>query len=164
MANTSDSIQDILAEILKNMGVGFRGFKVIEEKNRTTGTLVYRIDIASDEASSLIGYHGETVYALQHVLKTIVWKRLGESIFVILDVDGYRKRQEDSVLALAMRKVELARTTLQDQTLPPMSSYFRRIIHLALAKPDFSDITTESTGEGEKRAVVIKVKNEGSNI
>jgi spoIIIJ-associated protein len=75
-----------------------------------------------------------------------------------LDVDSYRKRQEESVLALAMRKVEVARKTYQDQVLPPMSPYFRRVIHMALAKPEYQDIITESIGEGDHRSVTIKVK------
>lgn len=152
-----DLIQETLASILKNLGVAFRKFKVSHEK-QPSGVTVYRIDIDSDEAATLIGYHGETIYALQHVLKTLVWKKANENVFIILDVDSYRKRQEESVLALAIRKVDAARKTLQEQALPPMSPYFRRIIHLALAKPEFSDIVTESMGEGDNRAVMIKVK------
>ena len=158
--NMEDLIQETLAEILKHMGVEFRKFKVFVDKNHPSGTTVYRIDIDSDEAATLIGYHGETIYAIQHLLKTLVWKRSDENIFVVVDVDSYRKRQEESVLALTMRKVETARKTLQDQVLPPMSPYFRRIVHLALAKPEFEDIATESTGDGDTRAVVIKVKKE----
>lgn len=153
-------IQETLAEVLKNMGVPFRKFKVNVDKSHASGAPVYRIDIDSDEAATLIGYHGENIYALQHIVKTLVWKKTNENVFIIIDVDSYRKRQEESVLALAKRKAEAARKTLQDQTLPPMSPYFRRVVHLALAKPEFSDITTESIGEGENRAVVIKVKND----
>lgn len=158
MPALEDLIQEMLAEILKNMGVIFRKFKVTVDTKHPSGVPVYRIDIDSDEAATLIGYHGETIYALQHVLKTLVWKKTEENIFVILDVDSYRKRQEESVLSLAMKKVETARKTSKDQLLPPMSPYFRRVIHLALAKPEFDDITTESVGEDDNRAVVIKVK------
>ncbi|MEK7524069.1 MAG: R3H domain-containing nucleic acid-binding protein [Patescibacteria group bacterium] len=153
-----DLIQETLAAILKNMGVPFRKFKVSVDKNHPSGSEVYRIDIDCDEAATLIGYHGETIYALQHILKTLVWRKSDESVFVILDVDSYRKRQEESVLALAMRKVETVRKTFQDQVLPPMSPYFRRVVHMALAKPEFKDIVTESIGEGDHRSVTIKVK------
>lgn len=156
--NIEDLIQETLAEILKNMGVTFGKFKVNVDKKTPTGSPVYRIDIDSEEASTLIGYHGETIAALQHLLKTLVWKRANENIFVVLDVDSYRKRQEESVLALAMRKVEAARKSLQDQVLPPMSPYFRRVVHTALTGPEFEDISTESVGEGDRRAVTIKVK------
>lgn len=158
MAPIEDLIQEMLAEILKNMGVTFRKFKVAVDNKHPSGVPVYRIDIDSDEAATLIGYHGETIYALQHVLKTLVWKKTEENVFIILDVDSYRKRQEESVLSLAMKKVETARKTSTDQLLPPMSPYFRRVIHLSLAQPEFDDITTESVGEGDGRAVVIKIK------
>ena len=156
--NMEDLVQETLASILQHVGVPFRKFKVSVDKNHPSGVVVYRIDIDSDEAATLIGFHGETIYALQHLLKSLVWKKTSENIFVIVDVDSYRKRQEESVLALAIRKVESARKTLQEQVLPPMSPYFRRVIHLALTKPEFSDIMTESVGEGDQRAVTIKVK------
>lgn len=153
-----DLIQETLAEILKNMGVAFGKFKPSVDKKTPSSSPVYRIDIDSEEASALIGYHGETIAALQHILKTLVWKKANENVFIVLDVDGYRKRQEESVIALAMRKVEAARKSLQDQVLPPMSPYFRRVVHTALTGPEFEDITTESAGEGDRRAVTIKVK------
>lgn len=153
-----DLIQETLALILKNLQVPFRKFKVTSEVSKKSTAPLYRIDIDTDEAATLIGYHGETIYALQHVLKTLVWKKTDQNVFIILDVDGYRKRQEESVRALAVRKVEAARKTFEDQMLPPMSPYFRRVVHLELAKPSYADIVTESMGEGESRAVVIKVK------
>lgn len=153
-----DLIQETLAELLKNLHVPFRKFKVSVEKNQISGIPLYRIDIDSDEASMLIGYHGENIYALQHILKTLIWRKTNENVFIVLDVDSYRKRQEESVLLLAQRKVETARKTLEDQVLPAMSPYFRRIIHLELAKPEYSDIYSESVGEGDHRSVMIKVK------
>lgn len=165
MAKTSaqpkmeDFIQETLAELLQNLGVTFRKFKVNIDNKHPSGSVVYRIDIDSDEASTLIGYHGETIYALQHLIKSLIWRKTNENVFIVLDVDGYRKRQEESVLALAMRKVEAARKTLETQILPPMSPYFRRVVHMALAGEEFSDIATESIGEGEHRSVTIKPKD-----
>lgn len=155
-----DTLQEMLASILQHLGVAFRKFKVeklttkFEEKEYP----LYRIDIDTDEASILIGYHGETIYALQQLLKTILWNHSGKNVFVVVDVDGYRKRQEESVKKIALRKVEMARKTFQDQMLPPMSPYFRRVIHLYLMQSEFSDITTESVGEGDHRQVVIRLK------
>lgn len=157
MTTMEDLLQETLAEILKNMGVTFRKFKVNIE-DQPNGSPLYRIDIDSDEAATLIGYHGETIYALQHLLKNIVWKKTNENLYLVLDVDGYRKRQEESVIAMAIRKVEAARKTMQDQILPPMSPYFRRVVHLELTKPEFKDIETQSVGEGEHRAVTVRVK------
>ncbi|MBI2453584.1 membrane protein insertase YidC, partial [Candidatus Peregrinibacteria bacterium] len=153
-----DLMQETLAEVLQRLGVTFRKFKMAKDDNHPSGVTVYRLDIDTDEASMLIGFHGETIYALQHILKSLIWKKTNQNVFIVVDVDSYRQRQEESVLTLAVRKVENARKTMQDQVLPPMSPYFRRVVHMALAKPEFSDIATESTGDGDQRAVVIKVK------
>ncbi|MBP9717873.1 KH domain-containing protein [Candidatus Gracilibacteria bacterium] len=154
-----DLLQQLLAEILQRMGVTFNKFKVTVDTETAQGKApLYRIDIDTDESGLLIGHHGENIYALQHVLKTVAWKKTGENIFVVIDIDGYRKRQEENVVQLAIRKAQGVQTGGGSQALPPMSPYFRRIVHLALAKPEFSDLTTESIGEGDNRAVVIKSK------
>lgn len=155
-----DTLQETLAGVLQHLGVTFRKFKVEKHETNFDGQTypLYRIDVDTDEASTLIGFHGETIYALQQILKTIIWNKSGKNVFVVVDVDGYRKRQEESVIKIAVRKVEMARKTMQDQMLPPMSPYFRRTIHLYLTKPEFSDIITESVGEGDHRQIVIRLK------
>lgn len=157
--STPDKLQDTLASILQHLGVEFRKFKVEEDETVFQGQKhpLYRIDIDTDDASTLIGYHGETIYALQHLLKTIIWTQTGENVFVIVDVDSYRRRQEESVKKMALRKVEAVRKTQQEEILPPMSPYFRRIVHIYMTGKEFADIITESIGEGDQRQVVIKM-------
>jgi len=118
----------------------------------------YRVNIESEEPSLLIGHHGENIHALQNIIRVRVWnKKPEEKINIILDIDNYRKRQEENVLTMAERKVETVRKTMEEQSLPPMSPYFRRLIHLHLAGK-FEDITTESVGEGDYRYLTIKPK------
>jgi len=74
---------------------------------------------------------------------------------IIVDVDGYKKRQEESVLRLAERKAEYAIETQKEIKLPPMNPYFRRKVHLFLADKFKDKVTTESTGEGQDRAIKI---------
>lgn len=158
--NIPDQLQDILASILQHLEVEFRKFKVDEDVTVFQGQKypLYRIDIDTDAASMLIGFHGETIYALQHLLKTIMWTKTGENVFVVVDVDSYRRRQEESVKKMAIKKVETLRKTQQEQMLPPMSAYFRRIVHLYLTGKEFKDVMTESTGEGDHRQIVIKTR------
>lgn len=152
-------IKDALAGLLEHMGVPFRELSVTREDSKMDpAKKLYRIDIDSDESAILIGHHGENIYALQHVLKTIIWKKTDQNVFVIIDVDGYRKRQEENVIVLAQKKVDALRKTGASQSLPPMSPYFRRIVHLFLARQEYADVTTESVGEGDHRAVTIKYK------
>lgn len=154
-----DIIKETLETILKKMCINFKKIQITEEKKEKR----FRVNIESEESSMLIGYHGETMYSLQHLLKSILWKKgVSEEYNLFLDVDKYRKRQEESVVILSERKAEQVRKTSRSVMLLPMSAYFRRIVHLHLAGKDFEDIETESIGEGDHRQVVIKLKNHES--
>lgn len=118
----------------------------------------YKVNIRTDEAQLLIGYHGSNLLALQHLLKILLYKKAEHDFSLSLDVDNYRKRQEESVLQMAEERVDRVRKTNGAQKLPPMSPYFRRLVHLHLAKPEFGDIATSSEGEGNFRAVVIQTR------
>jgi spoIIIJ-associated protein len=132
--------------------------KVIIEKEKQKDMDLYRINIETEDPSVLIGFHGETIHAMQHLLKVIAWRQTQKEFNILLDVDNYRQRQEENVLNMAKRKVEMARKTKKTQVLPPMSGYFRRVVHLLLNENDYEDITTESIGEGDHRQVTIVLK------
>lgn len=148
-------LKETLENLLKAISASYKKIKIHEEKKNRR----FSINIESDETSLLIGYHGETIHALQHLLKVLVWsKDFPEDYAIYLDIDNYRKRQEESVLAMAERKVDQVRKTERSLILLPMSPYFRRLVHLHLAGEGFEDIETESIGEGNQRQVVIKLK------
>ena len=146
-------IRETLEEILQKLSTPFRKIRIEKRDDNT-----YRANIESEEPSLLIGHHGENIFALQNILRTIVFKKHDGDFNVIIDVDDYRKRQEENIIKLAERKVETVRQTGHGQALPPMSPYFRRLIHLHLAEPDYGDVETESVGEGDFRHLTIKPK------
>lgn len=147
-------IQETVEEILKRLSTPFRRVRVEVKENST-----YRINIESEEPSLLIGHHGENIHALQSLLRIIIWKKQQGEYNIIVDVDDYRKRQEENVIKMAERKVDVVRKTGSAQSLPPMSPYFRRIVHIYLADK-FKDISTESVGEGDHRHLTIKPKSD----
>ena len=153
--NIEDTIKETLEEILKHLDVNFSKIEITEKDEET-----YHTNIESDDPSLLIGYRGANIQALQHLLKTLAWKKLGsdKQFHVILDIDDYRKRQEENIIALAERKVEAARKSKRPQPLPPMSAYFRRKVHLHLMGSGFDDVETISKDEGERRYIVIQLK------
>ncbi|HBB02797.1 MAG: jag protein, spoIIIJ-associated protein [Candidatus Peregrinibacteria bacterium GW2011_GWF2_38_29] len=151
-----NDFEDILRELLNKALRTFTGKIEITEENET-----YRVNIISPEDSAvLIGYHGETLQALQHIYKTLIFRKFPDKkISLTLDIDNYKKAHEDSLIQLAERKVSLARKNNQTQIMPPMPAYMRRLIHMHLLQEQFSDIATESVGEGESRQVTIKLKD-----
>jgi len=113
-------------------------------------------DIKGEDLGILIGRRGQTLSCLQYVVRLIVASQTKTWMPIIIDVEGYKQRRYKALQSLAWRMAEQVKTRGMPFTLEPMSAYERRIIHLALA--DSPDVTTESTGEGEERKVVILPK------
>ena len=110
-------------------------------------------DDASDELGVLIGRRGETLSALQYLLNVSVSSHYNsESIFSV-DIDGYRRRREQSLVELAHRIANEVRSTGDVITLEPMPPAERRIIHLELQEEQ--GVTTESVGGGSDRQVEV---------
>ncbi len=148
-------LQDILGNLLTRLSLPFTRIDVRDEKDLT------RVEIVSTDASRIIGWHGETLNSLQHLLKSLIrsLEKLDRSPFLVLDVDGYRTGQEEKVRKIAEQKADFVRRTGNRIALAPMSPYFRRIVHLHVANtPGLTDLTTESVGEGEYRQIVMKLK------
>ncbi len=152
------TIKETLAGVLDSMDIAYEGITVEEvDENH------YRADIQSEEYSPLlIGWHGETIGAMQYILKTILWRKLGKDLpdnfFVSVDVDDYRMRQEFAVKQMVERKAEEVLESQRSAHLQPMGSYFRRIAHTHLASLGHKELTSESEGEGESRHLVIVYK------
>lgn len=111
------------------------------------------IDITGNDLSILIGRKAETLNALEYITRLIVGKEIGHSVHVNIDVEGYRKRREDSLNKLANRMADQAVSSGRTQTLEPMSANERRLIHIALRDNDL--VETSSVGEEPRRKVTI---------
>lgn len=109
--------------------------------------------IKGEKVGKLIGYHGENIQALQLLLSGLKLRSEGP-VRLYLDVDGYKQNRNQTIVDLANKVASQAINIQRNIHLDPMNAYDRRIIHTTLQDRD--DVTTESTGEGEKRHVVIK--------
>jgi len=109
-----------------------------------------------EDAKMFIGRQGLMLADIQLLLRKVIKKEIGKEIYLTLDIDNYRKNKINSYKSMANSAAEEVITTGQQRTLPPLSAYARRIIHMELAKRD--DVLTESIGEGEDRRVSIKPK------
>lgn len=116
------------------------------------------VDVRGDDLSILIGRRSETLSAFQYVASLIVGKETGQFVQLTVDVEGYRSRREKQLIQMAKRMAEQVAKNGKRQTLEPMPSEERRIIHIALR--DHPDVTTESTGEDPYRKVMILPKSE----
>lgn len=111
------------------------------------------IDIFGPQAGMLIGRRGEHLAQLQYMVNVLVNRRLPSWTRVILDVEGYRSRREESLINLAQRVARQVARSRRPITLEPMPASERRIVHVVLR--DHPEVTTQSSGEGEQRRVTV---------
>ena len=155
-------IAEVAKEVLENLlaRLGVETSVVSEAKppfeEGVEASEVITLDVTGDDLGILIGRRGQTLAALQHMVRLIVAHQVKARVPVVIDVEGYKQRRYSALQALALRVVEQVKDRKKSFALEPMPAYERRIIHLALA--DDPDVTTESTGVGEVRKVVIMPK------
>jgi len=117
---------------------------------------ILSFQLESENAASLIGFHGETLQSIQLILSLVIHKVIGRWIRVLVNVGDYRQKREEQLKKLALNLAMKVKFSGEVQTVPNLSASERRIIHLALA--DHPDVVTQSEGEGRERELVIKPK------
>ena len=147
--------KDILENILSRMGI--QGTIKIEnsplatDENGETDSTIF--NIVGDDLGMLIGRRGQTLDALQYLVRLITSKQTQTRAPLIIDVESYKLRRYDDLRTLALNVAAQVKARKTSFRLEPMSAFERRIIHITLANNP--DVVTESMGEGEARKVVI---------
>ena len=119
----------------------------------TAGREAAKVDLAGPELALLIGRHGSTLEALQEVTRAAVQRRVTTRALVNLDVEGYRARRRAILERRARQVAAKVRRSGKPQSLDPMSSFERKVVHDALSR--FGGVRTTSEGEEPERRVVI---------
>lgn len=136
--------------------------------------LNYKVDLTFDEdvdnlikvtinvsdgkdSAILIGRGGDNLKAIQHILGLVLFDKTefpGKKL--MLDVNNYRKDQEERLIQLAQRIAQKVIDNREPEVLVAMSSYERRIVHMELSQ--HTELETESIGEPPNRRIVVRVK------
>jgi spoIIIJ-associated protein len=149
--------KEILATLLEKMSVKGEiqvrtGHNLVEPGEPPPLTL----DVTGPDLGVLIGKRGETLRALQFVVRQILSKEAGHWIPVVVDIESYLVRRRKSLKQLANRMADRVAFSKRKVVLEPMSAQERRIIHLQLREHEH--VYTQSIGDGERRKVVIYPK------
>ena len=120
-------------------------------------------NITGDDLGILIGRRGQTLDALQYLVRLITSRQTKSKTPIMIDVENYKQRRYEDLRTLALNVAAQVKARRSSFRLEPMPAFERRIIHLTLANDP--DVTTESIGEGEARKVVVlpKVKNKSDS-
>ena len=144
-----DYLKELITEITKEMGLTVN----LEVRRREDNIT---IKIFSDHNALLIGKNGNTIEALQTIVRQIIYNETNNYIGVVLDVENYKDKKVKNIEYLAKKVAREVAKTKVEATLDSMNSYERRIVHSILSEDKY--VYTESTGEEPNRCVVIKPK------
>ena len=114
------------------------------------------ISINSEKLGFLIGYRGETLYAMQNILTAVAGKGIEQRVRVILDIEGYKSKREKTLEELAEKVAKTVIRTRKPVKLEPMKAYERKIIHSKLQENN--KVETTSIGEEPHRRIVVSLK------
>ncbi|HOV43249.1 RNA-binding cell elongation regulator Jag/EloR [Syntrophothermus lipocalidus] len=145
-----EKVRETLVNILNSMKLDYE----IQKAEFNDG--VVRVNIVGKDMGLLIGRKGETLNSLQFLLGLIVNKDRQEKVRVVLDVEDYRLKREESLKNLALKLSDKVKRTRKSIVMRPMSPQERRIVHTVLQNDP--SIVTFSQGEEPNRKVVISLK------
>jgi spoIIIJ-associated protein len=111
------------------------------------------IEIDGKDSSLLIGFHGDNLRALKHILSIILRREIDEDLIVLVDVAGYLAGKEERIKGMAQKAIDKFNKTKSPQDLPEMNSFERRIAHSYISE---AGLTSESVGEGQGRHIVVR--------
>jgi spoIIIJ-associated protein len=150
MLNKTDleTIKKEIGEFFKKMG-----FEVeMEFLPEADGTLP--VNLKSQEPQILIGENGQTLSEIQHLIKIILKKKIKELFFIDIDISDYKKKKREYLKEMAKNIADEVSLSKMEKSLPPMSAYERRVVHMALSER--KDIITESIGSDPDRKIIVK--------
>jgi len=112
------------------------------------------VEVFGGDPGKIIGRGGRTLSALEYVTNAVVNREEGRGVRVNVDVGGYKRRRDERLRESAFNAAARVRKSGHDVEMEPMSAAERRVVHMALSEEP--DVTTESSGEGPNRRVVVK--------
>ncbi len=154
-AELSEELSTIIRDIMENLLKG-----ILEEvpEMEISGNAERVTVLVLDEENSglLIGREGQTLSSLQYLVNRIVSRRCEQPVRVQINTGEYRERQDDNLRKMAVYLADKAKSLGRPQSTKPLSSYHRRVVHLALQEDE--TIQTRSKGDGPLKRVIIVPK------
>ncbi|MEA2480902.1 MAG: spoIIIJ-associated protein [Thermoleophilaceae bacterium] len=147
-----ERVRAVVTKVVRQMGIDEQ--IDVEETDEEIRVLVHGEDVGL-----LIGKHGSTIDALQHLAVRIAYGGTGDRKSVVVDAAGYRERREQALRRAADQAVADALRFGRAVELEPMGAFERRTVHMYLR--DSTEVETHSEGdEPERRLVVTPVRGQ----
>jgi len=145
----SQNVEKFLKELIKKLDENIE-YTIKKEKD---GLIV---NLNGENIGYLIGYRGETLYAIQNILSAVASKGIENRVRVLLDIEGYKQKREKTLEELAEKVAKTVARTRKSIKLEPMRAYERKIIHSKLQENE--KVETTSVGEEPNRRIIVSIK------
>ncbi|MBE7498368.1 MAG: single-stranded DNA-binding protein [Verrucomicrobiaceae bacterium] len=133
--------------------LGYLGFTAqIEEDDGPDGPT---LQVLTQDSDALIGRRGEVLEDIQYLVNRVLQRHVKDAPRIRVDVEFYRSMREDKMIARAKELATRVRATGQPADLPPMNSYYRRIIHQVFVD-DQEVVSVSAAGEARFKRITLK--------
>jgi spoIIIJ-associated protein len=146
LTKPAECVQEVLARIATGIGVE-ADIRLSEDEEGVTAEFI------GEDLGLLIGHHGQTIDAIQHLAYRIAFRRCGTPMRVLVDAAGYRERRSVALRAAADQAAEAAVHDGRPVALEAMSALERKVVHEHLKARH--DVETYSQGQEPDRRLVV---------
>jgi spoIIIJ-associated protein len=151
-----DQQADLAADLIENL-LDAMGLDADVDTGMVDGVMyvdVWASEAASEGMGVLIGRHGQTLDALQEVVRGAVHQQVGTRCRVTVDVEDYRKRRRSQIVSRARGVARRVQESGKSESLEPMTALERKVVHDAVG--EIGGVETASEGEEPERYVVVR--------
>ncbi|MBL9132615.1 MAG: single-stranded DNA-binding protein [Verrucomicrobiaceae bacterium] len=135
--------------------LGYLGFAAqIEEDDGPDGPT---LQVLTEDSDALIGRRGEVLEDIQYLVNRVLQRHLKDAPRIRVDVEFYRSMREDKMIARAKELGDRVRSTGLPAALPPMNSYYRRLIHNVFVE-DTEVMSVSASGEARFKRITLKLR------
>jgi spoIIIJ-associated protein len=146
LSEAAACVREVLEQIASGIGVEAE-VQISEDPEAVVAEFV------GDDLGLLIGHHGQTIDAIQHLAYRIAFRRCQIPLRVVVDAAGYRERRAVALRAAADQAAETAIHDRRPVSLEAMSALERKVVHEHLK--DRHDVETYSEGQEPDRRLVV---------
>ena len=146
------NINALVQELFKQLEIVPEAIELV--KSEAGDSYQLNLKFSDQDTGILIGYHGDTISALQFIINLLIYKKQGEWLRLVVNIGDYRQKRAAGLEQMALDSAQRVKFSGQPMALFNLNPYERRVIHELLSKDP--SVTTESEGEARNRHLVIK--------
>ncbi len=149
-------IQDFTQNLLAHMGLNSASVSVEEQED----LILVQISVSEEDSGLLIGYHGESLAAIQKVLQ-IIYRKEPEDKKIVVNVNDYKQRRETQLKEMTRNIAQRVGESGKSYIFTYLPANERLIVHQTISE-EFPQLESLSSGEGRERRLEVRLKNEPS--